>query len=188
MGALEGKEVLVGVTGGIAAYRAADLVSQLRQSGAAVTVLMTSAARAFVTPLTFRSLSWRPVVTNLFDEDEKAGVTHIELAQRADCLAVAPATANIIARLALGLAEDPVSTTALAVRCPMIVAPAMNDRMWEHPAVQGNMKILRDRGWEVVDPVEGEMACGAVGVGKLAPVDEILARIVSLCSGSGPAR
>ena len=139
---LVGKHVILGVTGSIAAYKAADLASKLTQAGAHVDVLLTESATKFVTPLTFRSLTHRAVVTDLFDADSPEAIEHVALARRADALLVAPATANTMAKLALGLADDVLTTTALAVTAPVVVAPAMDAGMWEHPTVQQNAVTL----------------------------------------------
>ncbi len=177
MTARPGPAVLVGVTGSIAAFRTCDLVSRLSKEGFRVTVLMTRAARRFVTPLTFETLSHHKVVTSLWtpqtDDPE-----HVALAREAACYAITPATANCLAKLALGLADDAVTTTALAARCPLIVAPAMNSRMWEHPAVTTNLATLRSRGTVIVKPEEGILACGTFGPGKLASSDTLYAAIV----------
>lgn len=178
--ALAGRSVLVGVTGSIAVFRAADLVSRLSQEGARVTVLMTRAARRFVTPLTFETLSRRPVVTSLW-RPEASDPEHVALAREADCYAIAPATANVLAKLALGIADDAVTTTALATACPLVVAPAMNTRMWEHPAVRENLRQLRARGAVVVAPASGRLACGTVGPGKLAPLDALYDAVARAC-------
>ncbi|MBI4230546.1 MAG: phosphopantothenoylcysteine decarboxylase [Planctomycetes bacterium] len=170
---MKGKRVVLGVTGSIAAYKAADLVSQLGKEGADVTVILTRAAQEFVRPLTFHTLSRNPVVTDLFGERATWDPEHVALATRCDVFCVAPATANAIARLALGLADDALTTTALLIRCPRLVAPAMNDRMWEHETVQGHLTTLRVRGWTVIPPAEGVLACGSVGVGKLASVEAV---------------
>lgn len=179
---LSGRRVLVGVTGSIAAFRAADLVSRLGKDGAQVTVLLTRCAQQFVGKATFHTLSRNPVVTDLFEERPEWDPEHVSLATGAHVFCVAPATAHTIARLALGLADDALTTTALVVRCPSIVAPAMNDRMWDHPAVQGHLSTLRSRGWTVVEPAAGLLACGSVGVGRLAPVEDIHEAIVRACA------
>jgi phosphopantothenoylcysteine synthetase/decarboxylase len=171
---LQGAEVLLGVTGSIAAYKAAELASQLKKKGSQLTVVMTPSARSFVGPITFVTLSQRPVVVDLFSETERWDPEHVAMAQRAQLFVVAPATANILAKLACGLADDAVSTTALAVTCPLVVAPAMNDRMWAHPTVQRNLRTLQERGARVVPPAHGVLACGSVGIGKMASVEEVL--------------
>lgn len=169
-----GKTVLVGVAGGIAAYKAAWLVSRLRQLGACVQVVMTDAACRFVTPLTFETLSGRRVVTSLFENRPTPDPQHIAIAQAAQVAVVAPATANIIAKLAHGIADDALSTTLISTRAPIIVCPGMNDTMWANPAVQQNVQTLRDRGATIVGPGKGWLACGTEGIGRMAEPDEIL--------------
>ena len=149
---LQGKKVVLGVTGSIACYKALDLTSKLAQQGAQVDVILTTDAAKFVTPLAFRSLSHRPVVTDMFDMQSELAVEHVALAKRADILAVAPATAHTLARLAHGLADDALTATALATEAPLLLAPAMDAHMWDHPATQHNMSLLRERGAVVVGP------------------------------------
>jgi len=175
---LKGKHVLLGVTGSIAAYKAADLVSRLQKLGAEVKVIMTKSATELVAPLTFESLTHNPVYVNMFESPQKWEIEHISLAKWADVFAIAPATANIIAKLACGLADDMLSTVALAYCGPMIVAPAMNTAMFEHVAVAENIKTLKGRGACIVEPEEGRLACGDTGKGKLADVDDILDAIL----------
>jgi len=175
--ALQGREILVGVTGGIAAYKAAHLVSLLAQEGAAVSVVMTEHAQRFVGPLTFQALSRRPVYTDLFAEGAYEA-DHIALADRAEVAVVAPATANVIGKLAAGIADDLLSTVLVALRVPVILAPAMNEAMWNHPAVQTNVETLRRRGVRFVGPEEGRLACGTEGLGRMAEPETILAEIV----------
>jgi phosphopantothenoylcysteine decarboxylase/phosphopantothenate--cysteine ligase len=170
---LRGKSIVVGVTGGIAAYKAAALVSRLTQRGAVVRVIMTESATKFVAPLTFQTLSRNPVYTDTFDERDPAVVSHIDLADQADLFIVAPATANIIAKMAHGLADDMLSTTLLATTAPILVAPAMNVHMYDHPAVQENLRLLAGRGVRFVDPGTGQLACGYVGKGRLAEPEMI---------------
>jgi len=191
---LRGREILVGVTGGIAAYKTAHLVSLLVEEGAAVSVVMTEHAQRFVGPLTFRTLTGRPVHTDLFAEGaydadstspaEAAGglrrAGHIALADRAEAAVVAPATANAIGKLAAGIADDLLSTVLLALRVPVILAPAMNEAMWNHPAVQANVETLRRRGVRFVGPEEGRLACGTEGLGRMAEPETILAEIVAI--------
>ncbi len=176
---LQGREILVGVTGGIAAYKAADLVSLLAQEGAAVSVVMTEHAQRFVGPLTFQALSRRPVYTDLFAEGAYEA-DHIALADRAEAAVVAPATANAIGKLAGGIADDLLSTVLVALRVPVILAPAMNEAMWNHPAVQANVETLRRRGVRFVGPEEGRLACGTEGPGRMAEPETILAEIVAV--------
>lgn len=167
------KVILVGVTGSIAIYKACELVSQLRQQGAEVHVLMTPHATRLISPLTFHALSGNPVVTDLFVPETHA-LEHVALADRADACLIAPATANTIAKLALGLADDAVTTTALACPAPLVVAPAMETKMWQHPATQGHIKTLRARSVIVVEPETGWLASGKQGVGRLASLERIL--------------
>ncbi|MCG0276939.1 MAG: bifunctional phosphopantothenoylcysteine decarboxylase/phosphopantothenate--cysteine ligase CoaBC [Thermanaeromonas sp.] len=175
MKVLQGKKIILGVCGGIAAYKAADLCRLLVKEGAEVQVLMTRAAREFIAPLTFSVLSGRPCLSEMFGEEGVNPLLHIEVAQGADLLLIAPATANIIAKLAWGLADDLLTTTALAVTCPAILAPAMNVNMYNNPAVQENLDILKRRGWGIVEPEEGELACGVKGKGRLASLEKIVA-------------
>ena len=170
------RTIVLGVTGSIAAYKSAEIASQLRKAGHEVFVVMTRSAADFITPLTLATLSRNPVLSNLSEEQEggwKPG--HIELADRADLLLVAPATADTIARLAHGFADDALGAVALATRAPLLVAPAMNGKMWEHPATRANIETLRARGAHVVGPAEGMLACGYEGTGRLAEVAEIVA-------------
>lgn len=171
---LAGREVLLGVTGSIAAYKAAYLVRELRRLEAGVTVLLTRHARRFVAPLTFRTLSGRPVLTDLFDPQEPAAVEHVALAGRADLVVVAPATAHTLARAALGLADDVLTTVLLATRAPVLYVPAMDGEMWRHPAVQGHVAALRARGATVMEPEVGELASGLVGPGRFPEVADVV--------------
>lgn len=166
-------EIVLGVTGSIAAYKAAELTRILVKSGHTVSVIMTKAATKFVTPLTFRTLSRRPVAIGIFDPVAEWDPRHISLARRAEVLVVAPCSADAIAKLANGLADDELSATALACRAPLVIAPAMNDAMFDHPATKANLATLKARGAIIVDPVIGELACGSEGRGRLAPVEEI---------------
>jgi phosphopantothenoylcysteine decarboxylase/phosphopantothenate--cysteine ligase len=179
-GPLAGREVLVGVTGGIAAYKTAMLVSRLVQAGAGVSVIMTRHATEFVGPLTFQTLTGRPVCTDLFVTPNVYRAEHIALAERAEVVVVAPATANTLAKLALGMADDLVSTVLLAIDVPLVLAPAMNARMWAHPAVRTNVETLGSRGVKFVGPQEGYLACGTTGPGRMAEPDEILAVITKI--------
>ena len=175
---LKGKTVLLGVTGGIAAYKAAALASALVKQHAAVEVVMTENATQFVTPLTFEQLTGRRTMVNTFDRSFSHQVEHIALAERTDLVIVAPATANVCAKLAHGLADDMLTTTILACRCPKLIAPAMNTNMYENPVTQDNLALLRHYGWEVIEPASGRLACGAVGKGKLPEPEEILQYIL----------
>jgi phosphopantothenoylcysteine decarboxylase/phosphopantothenate--cysteine ligase len=175
MSVFEGKHILLGVTGSIAAYKAADIASKLTQAGAEVDVVLTEHARRFITEVTFRAITRRPVLMDLFDEPEERQIAHIHLAKRADVLLIAPATANILAKLAVGIADDLLTTLALATQAKTVIAPAMNTLMWQHPATQHNVRILEERGATFVYPAEGMLACGDVGAGKLADIPAILA-------------
>jgi len=167
------RTVILGVGGGIAAYKSCELVRLLVRGGASVRVVMTPNSTRFVGPLTFQALSGHPVLVDLLDPASEASYGHLDLARRADLLVVAPATADLLARLRAGMGDDAVTTTALACTCPVLVAPAMNTRMWEGPAVQENLAALRARGWHVVGPSSGELADGDVGEGRLADPAEI---------------
>jgi phosphopantothenoylcysteine decarboxylase/phosphopantothenate--cysteine ligase len=175
MATLRDRTVILGVGGGIAAYKGCELVRLLVKAGASVHVVMTPNATRFVGPLTFQALSGHPVLLDLLDPASEASYGHLELARRADLLVVAPATADLLARLRAGMGDDALTTTALACTCPVLVAPAMNTRMWEGPAVQENLAALRARGWQVVGPGSGELADGDVGEGRLADPADIAA-------------
>jgi phosphopantothenoylcysteine decarboxylase/phosphopantothenate--cysteine ligase len=177
---LQGKELILGVSGSIAAYKAVFLLRELVRLGARVTVSMTEHARAFVEPLTFRTLSGRPVLVDLFDPQSSEAVEHIALAERADATIVAPATANVIAKAAAGLADDFLTTLLLAARGPILMAPAMDGAMWDHPAVVANVARLRERGVTVLEPDAGELASGLSGKGRLPEVDHIVEALVGL--------
>src|SRR3954463_6376111 len=170
------KCVVLGVTGSIAAYKSAELTSLLYKQGHDVFVVMTHDATEFITPLTLQTLSKNPVMTSFYDEKENWRPGHIDLADRADLLLIAPATAHIIAELANGLAGHPLAAIALATRAQILVAPAMNGKMWEHAATQENVATLRSRGVEFIGPEEGMLACGYEGVGRLWKVDDIAFR------------
>ena len=164
--------VLLGISGGIACYKSCEIVSRLKKLGAGVDVIMTKNATEFVSPLTFETLSARPVVSDMFDREREWEVEHIALAKKADICIIAPATANVIAKFADGIADDMLTTTYLALKCPIIIAPAMNTNMYENVAVRENLDKLRARGVTVVDCAEGRLACGDSGKGKMAePVD-----------------
>lgn len=181
---LQSKRILLGVTGSIAAYKAADLASQLTQAGAEVDVILTEAATKFITPLTFQSLTGRTAYSDLWGSD--AHVIHVGLGERADLLVIAPATADVIARLAHGLANDLLTVTALAARCPVLVAPAMDGGMFAHPATQANLKTLAERGVTLLGPAEGRMASGLVGRGRMVEPDEILGHVRLALGRKGP--
>ncbi len=177
---LTNKCVLLGITGGIAAYKSAELTRCLRDQGAAVRVVMTRAATEFITPLTLQALSGRPVHTDLLDHHAEAAMGHIELARWADVIVVAPATANFIARLANGMADDLLTTLCLASASPVLVAPAMNQQMWTNQATQMNVAHLRERGVALLGPTSGEQACGEVGPGRMLEPQAIMAAIISV--------
>lgn len=174
---MKGREVLLGVSGGIAAYKAADLTSKLVQAGARVTVVLTPAATKFIGATTFEALTGRRVLVGMFDSQEHFIGEHIGLARRADAFVIAPATADMLAKLAHGQADDLVSTLGLSVTCPRLVAPAMNNEMWTKPPVQRNVDQLRHDGWEIIDPASGWLSCGSIGPGRMAEPVDILARI-----------
>jgi phosphopantothenoylcysteine decarboxylase/phosphopantothenate--cysteine ligase len=180
MGIFSGKEVVLGVTGGIAAYKACEIVRELRRDSANVHVILTRSGSQFITPLTLQTLSKNPVVMDLFNLISESEIGHISLAQRAHLLLVAPATANIIGKVRSGIADDMLSTVVMATTAPVLFAPAMNTQMYASAAVQDNLAVLRSRGFHFVEPDEGELACGTVGPGRLADVEKILemARIV----------
>ena len=178
---LKDRHVLLGVTGGIAAFKAAALASALVKQHAEVNVIMTEHAAEFITPLTFDSLTHTRTVTDTFDRQHSYEVKHISLAEKADILVIAPATANVIAKLACGIADDMLTTTALACTCPKLICPAMNTHMYENPATQRNLRRLKEDGWEILEPETGLLACGTTGKGRMAEpaeiVDAILHRI-----------
>jgi phosphopantothenoylcysteine decarboxylase len=177
---MNGREILLGVTGGIAAYKSADLASKLVQAGAAVTVVLTRAAEEFIGATTFEALTGRPVHRHLFAPEEHHIGEHIGLARRADLLVVAPATAHYLAKAAHGLADDLLSTLALTMTGPILLAPAMNTEMWNKPAVQRNIAQLKDDGFHFVEPGSGWLSCGQVGPGRMAEPADILVRISQL--------
>ncbi|MBQ6348763.1 MAG: bifunctional phosphopantothenoylcysteine decarboxylase/phosphopantothenate--cysteine ligase CoaBC [Clostridia bacterium] len=175
---LKDKHIVLGVTGGIAAYKACDLVSRLKKQGAQVRVVLTANAAKFVPPLTFETLSGNPVVTDTFEP--RKSLEHISLAKWADVYVIAPASANCLAKLANGIADDLLSTTALAMTAPLLIAPAMNANMWRHPATQANFKTLVDRGAKSVGPMSGHLACGDDDVGRMAEPEQIVAALDAL--------
>jgi phosphopantothenoylcysteine synthetase/decarboxylase len=185
---LQGYEALVCVTGGIACYKAADLTSKLVQSGAGVTVAMTESAGRFVAPLTFQTLSGRQAYTSMWQATQSYEAHHLSLTERADLMIVAPATANIMAKMAAGIADELVSALALSSHgaCEILLAPAMNTRMWEAPATQANLARLRERGVHAVGPGEGFLACGTVGKGRMAEPEEILAAAAEILRKKPP--
>jgi phosphopantothenoylcysteine decarboxylase/phosphopantothenate--cysteine ligase len=171
---LVGKKVVLGVSGGIAAYKAVELSRLLVKEGVEVYVVMTENAKQFVTPLTFEALSGHPVYHEIFGSQASASMEHIRAAEKADLMIVAPATANSIGKMTHGLADDPLSTLFSAFAGPVLVAPAMNDKMWGNPAIQENIRTLKKRGVGIIDPEAGELACGTVGLGRLAEPDRLL--------------
>lgn len=175
---LQGKTVVLGVTGGIAAFKAASLASALVKLHAHVEVIMTKNATQFITPLTFEQLTGHRTITDTFDRNFPHQVEHISLAQRADLVIIAPATANVCAKVAHGLADDMLTTTVLACRCPKLIVPAMNTNMYENPVTQDNLEILRRYGWNVVEPACGRLACGVVGKGKMPEPEELVQHIL----------
>ncbi|OAM88331.1 phosphopantothenoylcysteine decarboxylase [Termitidicoccus mucosus] len=174
---LQDKKIILGITGSIAAYKAAELASQLRKRGAEVFPVMTAAAQKFITPLTLQTLSRQPVAADLWDEGNGWQPGHIELADKADLMLVAPATADVIAQFAHGLAHDYLGSMYLVCRAPVLIAPAMNGKMWTHPATVANVATLRSRGVDFIGPEEGMLACGYEGIGRLWPVEGILERV-----------
>lgn len=176
------KNIVLGVTGSIAAYKAADITSQLAKSGADVHVVMTADAQKFITALPFKTLSRNPVETDLYGEDEGWKPMHIKLADEANLLVIAPATANVLAKLAHGFADDALTCIALALppKTPVLIAPAMNGKMWLHPATQANVATLKARGIEFIGPEEGMLSCGYEGIGRLFEVQKIVHRVLEL--------
>ena len=175
---LKGREIIVAVCGGIAAYKVADIVSKLVQLGAGVTVAMTEEATRFITPLTFQALSGRPVRTSTFDLVESSDPQHIGLTERAELMLVAPATSNVIAKVAHGLCDDLISLMISAAACPVVFAPAMNNRMWENPIAKENVAKLTGLGYEFIGPADGWLACRNTGPGRLEDPATIVDRVV----------
>lgn len=175
---LTGKTVLLGITGGIACYKAAELTSLLIKQNCDVHVIMTKGALEFITPLTFEALTGNKVHTDIFDKDSGTEIPHISLSGKADCLIIAPATANVIAKLAHGIADDMLTSTALACNCKKIIAPAMNTRMYENPVTQDNIAALGKYGWEIITPDSGRLACGDTGKGKLPSPTTLLESVI----------
>ena len=170
--------ILVGISGGIAAYKSITLVRRLRDAGAEVRVVLTESAAQFVTPLSLQAVSGQPVRTHLFDPEAEAGMDHIALARWADVIVIAPASADILARMASGMANDLLTTLVLATTAPVTVAPAMNQQMWAHPAVQANLDVLKKRGVRVIGPASGVQACGEVGAGRMVEPEDIAAQVL----------
>lgn len=179
---LTGKTILLGVTGGIAAYKSASLASLLVKAGADVRVIMTENAKNFITPITFETLTGHKCITDTFDRNFEFSVEHVSLAQKADAIMIAPATANVIAKLAHGLADDMLTTTVLASKAPKIIAPAMNTGMYENPVTQDNLALLQKYGMEVVTPASGRLACGDVGTGKMPEPETLIEYIYKVCA------
>ncbi|MDO8684299.1 MAG: bifunctional phosphopantothenoylcysteine decarboxylase/phosphopantothenate--cysteine ligase CoaBC [Armatimonadota bacterium] len=174
-----GKRIILGVTGSIAAYKAADLASKLTQLGAQVYAVLTKNACEFITPLTFRSITATPVLTGLFDEPDTGKIAHVDIPANADLLLITPATANIIGKIAHGIADDWLSTAAMVVTCPVIIAPAMNCNMYANKVVSGNIERLKELGHRFVEPGTGRLACGTEGVGRLADLDKIIDEVLA---------
>ncbi len=182
---LNGSNIVLGVTGSIACYKAADLASKLTQLGAEVNVILSHGASNFITPLTFRSLTHRPVTTNMYDIESEMAVEHVGLAQQADLILIAPATANLIAKVAHGLADDALTSTILATSSPVAIAPAMETHMYTNPATQDNLRILIERGIAILGPGEGRLASGSMGMGRLIDVPDIIDSIYSILGKKG---
>jgi phosphopantothenoylcysteine decarboxylase/phosphopantothenate--cysteine ligase len=182
---LKGKRIVVGVTGSIAAYKAADLVSRLTQAEAEVDVILTEAATEFITPLALRNVSGRPVYIDMFDPASELGISHVELARRADAVVIAPVSATTLARLAHGLADNLLSLTVLATKAPVLLAPAMDSQMYENAATQANLALLKERGMFVVGPAEGRLASGRRGPGRLVDTEEILGALRQVLGRNG---
>lgn len=181
---LENRKIVLGVSGGIAVYKVCDVVSRLKKLGAHVNVIMTKNATEFVSPLTFQSLSHEPVTVDMFQEVVKWDIEHIALAKKADLFLLAPATANLIGKLANGIADDMLTTTVMATKAPVLIAPAMNTNMYENPIVQGNIKKLEEYGYRFIEPAYGRLACGDLGQGKLADVEEIVNKVQEYFQGN----
>jgi len=182
---LAGKTIVLGITGSIAAYKAVDIASMLTQAGAKVEVVMTDSATKFIAPLTLRSLTGRPVVTDMFELASEFSIEHVALAEAADIVAIAPATASVIAKLAAGISDDMLTCVVLATKAPIILAPAMNVNMFDNPVTQENLAKLKARGFTIVDPAYGRLASGKVGWGRLAEVDQIVGTIKQVLGRSG---
>ena len=182
---LEGKHIILGVTGSIACYKALDLASKLTQAGALVNTVMSYGATQFVTPLAFRSITHRSVVTNTFDAGSELSIEHVALAQTADLIVVAPATAHFVAKAAAGMADDPLTTTILATKAPILVAPAMDGHMYDNPATQENLSKLLVRGMTIIGPAEGRLASGMVGIGRLVETPELIGHISAMLGRNG---
>ena len=182
---LAGANIVLAVSGSIACYKAVDLASKLTQLSASVDVVMSGAAQRFVAPLTFRSITHRPVITSMFEPDSELSINHVALAERADIVAIVPATANTLARIAHGMADDPITSTVLATRAPVTVAPAMDANMFDSPATQANLELLTARGFYVAGPAEGRLASGLIGKGRLLETSELIGHIRIVLGRSG---
>ncbi len=182
---LTDKTIILGITGGIAAYKAADIASKLTQDGARVEAVMTESATRFISPLTLRNITGRPVATDMFDLDSEFSIEHIALAEAADAVVIAPATANTIAKLAAGIADDMLTCTVLATEAQVIVAPSMNDNMLQNPITQENLAKLKNRGFTIIDPAYGRLASGKIGQGRLADTDTIIDTIMQVLGKGG---
>lgn len=185
---LKGREIILAVCGGIAAYKSADLISKLVQQGAGVTVVMTAAAQKFVTPLTFQALSGRPVRTDPFELPDSSDPQHIGLTERADLMLIAPATADVIAKVAHGICDDLVSLMVNASACPVVFAPAMNNRMWDNPITQDNVQNLQKHGYRFIGPEAGWLACRNVGPGRMSEPATIIEYVVNALPASRPPK
>ncbi|MFC1969816.1 bifunctional phosphopantothenoylcysteine decarboxylase/phosphopantothenate--cysteine ligase CoaBC, partial [Chloroflexota bacterium] len=182
---LSNKNIVLGITGGIAAYKAAEIASQLTQAGAMVNVIMTEEAIQFISPITFRAVTGRPVVTEMFDLASEFSIEHVSLAQAADIVVIAPATANIIAKLAAGIADDMLCCTVLATRAPVVIAPAMETNMYNNAVTQDNLSKLKARNFVIIGPATGWLASGKEGLGRLADVNDIIGSIRQVLGRSG---
>jgi phosphopantothenoylcysteine decarboxylase/phosphopantothenate--cysteine ligase len=182
---LSGKMIVLGVTGSIAAYKAADIASKLTRAGARVEVVMTDSATRFIAPLTLRSITGRPVVTSMWDLASEFSIEHVALAEAADIIVIAPATANVIAHLAAGIADDMLTCTVLATEAPIVLAPAMNESMFSNPITQENLAKLKARGFIIVGPGYGRLASGKMGIGRLADTGEIIGTIKQVLGRKG---
>ena len=177
---LKEKTIILGVTGGIAAYKSASLVSRLKDLGVNVIVIMTKNATEFITPLTLQTLSQNTVYIEMFKLIEKAEIGHISLSKKGDIIVIAPATANIIGKVASGIADDLLTSTVMASNCPKLIAPAMHSNMYENPIVQQNIKNLKDLGFEFISPETGKLASGDIGIGRLANIEDIINKIIEI--------
>ncbi|WP_405746391.1 bifunctional phosphopantothenoylcysteine decarboxylase/phosphopantothenate--cysteine ligase CoaBC, partial [Anaerovibrio slackiae] len=182
---LNGKKIVLGVTGGIAAYKCVDLASRLRKKGAEVHVILTRGAQNFVTETAMREISGNPVITSMWGEIHNYDVEHIALATLADVVLIAPATANVIAKAAAGIADDMLTTTVLATRAPIFFAPAMNSNMYENPVTQQNITTLQQRGWQLIPPASGHLACGTSGIGRMPEPAELVEVLENYFIGEG---